>query len=245
MREDLANLVHPILAYALAVKERLDRGEAVALDVEQAALKSLLLTELESKRWLEYGGEVRLPTTAPEKAESDATPRPEPFLGGRYALVCWLDELFILYSPWSALWNERKLEVALYGSNERAWKFWQQAQLAEVRSTADALEVFFLAVMLGFRGELGDALEQLRAWVGANQARLTRAARRSMAAAAGTGSEYPRAPVARPRTLPARGLLWRHFNAAADPGNRLPGRAAVRHVIGGLPLVADRQGGAP
>jgi type VI secretion system protein ImpK len=179
MREDLANLVHPVLAHALAVKERLDRGEAPALDATQAVLKDLLLTDLEAKRWVDYGGETVLPTAVaqPEpRAEpgQEGAARPEPFAGARYALVCWLDELFILYSPWSAQWNERKLEVTLYGSNDRAWKFWQQTHLAEERPTPDALEVFFLCVMLGFRGDRGDEPERLRAWVSTNQARLTR-----------------------------------------------------------------------
>ena len=42
----------------------------------------------------------------------------------------WLDELFILYSSWESAWNERKLEGSLYGSNDRAWRFWEQARIA-------------------------------------------------------------------------------------------------------------------
>ena len=100
--------------------------------------------------------------------------RPGQFLGTRYALVCWLDELFTLDSPWAAEWNERKLEVALYGTNDRAWKFWEQARQAEARPEDNALEVFFLCVMLGFTGELREELSQLRTWVTATQSRLTK-----------------------------------------------------------------------
>ena len=44
----------------------------------------------------------------------------------RYAMVCWIDELFILNSVWGTQWNEQKLEVDLFGTNDRAWKFWEK-----------------------------------------------------------------------------------------------------------------------
>jgi type VI secretion system protein ImpK len=62
----------------------------------------------------------------------------------------------------------------LYGSQDRAFRFWEQAKLAEVRGTPDAVEAFYLCVMLGFRGELGGRPERLRAWVEPTQARLSR-----------------------------------------------------------------------
>jgi type VI secretion system protein ImpK len=176
MQDDLGNLVHPVFAYGLNLRDRLDRGAAPALASEQAALKTLLQSDHDAARWAEFGGEEERQGLA-FRPEPDGEGRPasgERFLGARYALACWLDELFILYSPWEAAWNERKLEVALYGSNDRAWKFWDQARLAETRPTTDALEVFFLCVMLGFRGELRDDPDRLRAWVGAAQARLSR-----------------------------------------------------------------------
>ena len=148
-------------------------GEQPRIEVEQTVLRGLLLSELESRRWSEYGGDEAgsLRRAAPAEDETTATERP--FLGMRYALACWLDEVFVLHSPWSQEWNERKLEVALYGSNDRSWRFWQQAKLAEHRPSADALEVFFLCAMLGFRGEFREYPDKLRAWVSANQQRLT------------------------------------------------------------------------
>ena len=66
-------------------------------------------------------------------------------------MVCWLDELFLVDSAWDARWNESKLELALYGTNDRAWHFWEQARLADTRPGTEALSAFFLCVMLGFR----------------------------------------------------------------------------------------------
>src|SRR5207237_236794 len=110
MREEIANLVHPVLAYGLRLKGRLDRGEEANLETEQATLRGLLLSEGEARRWADFGGEAPTERTISPPAE-DGVRRPERFLGVRYALACWLDEIFVLDSPWGQEWNERKLEV--------------------------------------------------------------------------------------------------------------------------------------
>jgi type VI secretion system protein ImpK len=168
MQEEIANLVQPVLAHGLALRDRLETGQSLNLEVEQAALKAMLLTELEAQRWLDYGADTTRERGRSSDGEVDAA-----FLGIRYALTCWLDELFILYSPWERMWNECKLEVNLYGTHDRAWKFWEQARLAENRASPSALEVFYLCVILGFRGELLEAPPKLEQWVATAQARLT------------------------------------------------------------------------
>jgi type VI secretion system protein ImpK len=176
MQEEVANLVHPVLTYGLRLRERLEAGESPVLEVEQAALKGLLLSESEARRLPTFGGDappVVLP--AAERAPEHGRREGGQFLGIRYALVCWLDELFTLDSPWEARWTEWKLEAALYGTNDRAWRFWEQAEAAEIRPEGDALEVFFLCVMLGFCGELREEPDRLSAWVTATQARLVQA----------------------------------------------------------------------
>jgi type VI secretion system protein ImpK len=155
MRNDLAQIVYPVLNYGLRLRERLERGDKPDMLDEQAALKSLLQPAAEAARLPEYGGDG------------------ERFLGARYALACWLDELFILESPWGSRWNEKKLEEGLFSTNDRAWKFWLQAKLAQGRSDKDALEVFYLCVMLGFRGEGPDG-ESIAAWRDAVETQMTR-----------------------------------------------------------------------
>jgi type VI secretion system protein ImpK len=168
MQEDIANLVHPIFAHGLALRDRLEAGEKLNIEVEQAGLKAMLLTELEAQRWLDFG-----PDTPRDKSRGgEAEGADVGFLGIRYALTCWLDELFILYSPWERTWTERKLEANLYGTNDRAWRFWEQARQAENRAGASALEVFYLCVVLGFRGELLESPDKLQVWLSATQARL-------------------------------------------------------------------------
>jgi type VI secretion system protein ImpK len=176
MRAEIANVVHPILASGLRLKQMADRREPFDLDREQAALKKLLLSDPEARRWAEYGGEGAGQDSLlglHHGTGGGRRPGGEPFLGIRYALVCWLDEIMV-DSPYGQHWNERKLETALYGTNERADAFWEQARRAEGRVGSDASEVFFLCVMLGFRGMLRGRPEQLSQWVNAVQARIAK-----------------------------------------------------------------------
>ncbi|MFO0844128.1 MAG: DotU family type IV/VI secretion system protein [Gemmataceae bacterium] len=159
MREEIANIVHPVLARGLSLRDRLLRGEEPPFEEEQAVLLSHLLGDREARRWPEYGG--------------DET---GPFLGARYALACWLDEVMILQTPWGQRWNEHKMEVRLYASNDRAWKFWDQAKLAAGRTRPDALEAYFLCVMLGFTGDRADDPAQLADWAATTRRQLRQAA---------------------------------------------------------------------
>lgn len=164
MRPDIANLVYPVFGHALKLKDRLARGDDnTTVQKEQSILKGLLKSESEARRWSEFAGEI---TRTVAGGPSDG------FLGIRYALVCWLDEIFILDSPWKSDWSELSLEVALYGTRDRSFKFWDQARRAEARPETDALEVFFLCVMLGFRGDLSDAPDRLKTWRDGTEAHL-------------------------------------------------------------------------
>jgi type VI secretion system protein ImpK len=176
MLTEIGDRVHAILSYGMRLKDRLDRGESPQLEVEQSKLKGLLLSNTTDRGWTIFTGPPKggglpsegQPSPFNEGSETDR------FLGLRYALVCWLDEIFTIDSPWESVWNERKLEAMLYGTNERAWRFWEQAHLAEAMPQTFALEIFFLAVILGFRGELRENPDQLESWSSATQARIAR-----------------------------------------------------------------------
>jgi type IV/VI secretion system ImpK/VasF family protein len=156
MRDDIANLVFPVITHGLNLKDRLKRGDQPNIMTEQAALKGLLGSATQAAPWGSDGSPVNL-STAGASARSS-------FLGIRYGLTCWLDEIMV-DSPFGNEWNEQKLEQALYHSNLRYEKFWEQARLAESQPGSEAHEAFLLCVLLGFRGKLGEELEQLRQWV--------------------------------------------------------------------------------
>lgn len=158
MREELADIVYPVISYGLRLRQRLARGERPSLAAEQQRLKAMLRTEDEARRWPDYGSEVPIKQrggfeqfgNTPERAVNQA------FFGVRYALACWLDELFLASDCeqwWRHEWNEHKLEDSLFQIELRAEKFWVQSRLAEEKAGPDALEAFFLLTMLGFRGD--------------------------------------------------------------------------------------------
>jgi type VI secretion system protein ImpK len=179
MNDRCTRLAYSVISHGLELWERLERGANLCLEGEQAALKDLLAGDPDA----DEAGYDRRNTTAK-------------FLGIRYALVCWLDELFTTRSAWSQEWNEHKLEVELYGSNDRAWRFWEQAKLAQARTTTDALEVYFLCVMLGFRGALDKQPDQMATWIAAARQRLGQVEERD-AARAGESPRHICAPPLR------------------------------------------------
>lgn len=165
MNPQFSELVHPVISHALDLKERLDKGDEPVLETEWRKLIDRLRSDSEVRRLSDYTGDGAV------------------FLGARYALTCWIDELFIVYSSWSDRWKERILEVELYGSRDRAWKFWDQAEIALRRPNTprlstppgpDALETFFLCVVLGFRGKYLENPAKVREFVEEMRPQLTR-----------------------------------------------------------------------
>lgn len=146
MNDELTRHTLGVLDYGIKLKERLAGGEYMLLDAENAKLKQMLWGEGTVRGHPDYGDNLPRPVL-PDSRE---------FLGVRYALACWLDEIFIEdpNSPWREAWKDRALESEIYGgSQERAWRFWTQAELAEKRPGAEALEAYLWCVMLGFRGD--------------------------------------------------------------------------------------------
>jgi type VI secretion system protein ImpK len=160
MHDPTARFVYPVLEAGLRLKRQLTTGLLPPFDREHARLKELLFAPVPAD-----------PLFGPDPVlgrRADATG----FLGIRYALACWLDEVFTRAPGWADRWNERKLEVELYGTNDRAWKFWEQARYAEQHPADDALEVFYLCVRLGFRGTLDGNPARLEEWLIAARDRL-------------------------------------------------------------------------
>ena len=151
MAHELTSHVLEVLAYGMSLKHRILGGESVLLDAENAKLKSMLWADGAVRGHPDYGDNVPRPVQ----------PTSTDFLGVRYALASWLDEIFIndvaaSNANWSRAWKEKSLESELFGGGqERAWRFWLQADLAEKRPGAEAVEAYLWCVMLGFRGEPG------------------------------------------------------------------------------------------
>ncbi len=82
----------------------------------------------------------------------------------KYALCCWIDAKLI-DAPWngSVWWKDNCLEVRYFGHRYAHEDFFKRAVDAQGLSRKDALEVYYIAVVLGFRGFYGDSDAAYRA----------------------------------------------------------------------------------
>lgn len=159
MQLAIANAVHPILQCGLRLRDRLETGESLDWDLELSNLKRCFAA-LDANATVERDIFDFDFSADGNRDELDRLTRQT----ARYALACWLDDFLQHYSVYGANWRERTLESDLYGTNDGAAKFWQEARYAETRGDVDALEVMHLCVMLGFRGELRSKPAEVQQW---------------------------------------------------------------------------------
>ncbi len=71
----------------------------------------------------------------------------------RYALVSWIDEVLVDAS-WShrEWWSNNVMEMEMFNTRECAERFFINAKEASTLPQRDALEVYYVCVVLGFRG---------------------------------------------------------------------------------------------
>jgi type VI secretion system protein ImpK len=133
MTPDVAKAIDPIFEYVLGLLDRIELGDEPA-DPRQTLsyIHTRLLPRAEEELSAKYGPQWRL---------------------AKYALVCWIDEL-LTRTHWSGRewWISNPLEFLLFQTGDGAILFYVNAKQAVGQSTADALEVFYLCVILGFRG---------------------------------------------------------------------------------------------
>ena len=166
MNKPFGRIVYKVIGESLNIKDKLDRGETPDIEAVREQLLSLIRSESEGRRLPDYIGEGA-------------------YLGARYALACWVDELFIIHCqpPWADDWKERTLEFELFGTNVAATKFWEQADIVlrhpgaartQMQPGLDAVETFFLCTILGFRGTYFDNLSKVRQYIEEMRPMLTR-----------------------------------------------------------------------
>ncbi len=95
------------------------------------------------------------------------------FALARYGLVAWIDEVLVDSNwgksvGWGAL--NHVLEFVVYGTRNRYWHFYEEAEAAETaleqkRATSDPLETYYVCVAMGFLGRGAQDPEFLDAWV--------------------------------------------------------------------------------
>jgi len=153
MTPDFATAVDPVFLNILRILRRIRNGDPPTTDDARNRARSLI-SEAEARVGQKRDWEL-----------------------AKYALVAWIDEVLI-DSPWEGRrwWKENSLEVEVFRTRDRATQFFLNAKEASKLTRRDALEVYYVCVMLGFRGLyrgddaafLADQLElppALDAWV--------------------------------------------------------------------------------
>ncbi|HEX3726221.1 MAG TPA: DotU family type IV/VI secretion system protein [Pirellulales bacterium] len=135
MTPKFSEAVDPIYLHVLGLLDRIAAGESPAPEEERLRIRA----------WI-------------DQAEGRLGQGPDWQLA-RYALVAWIDELLIDVS-WAGRewWNENALEVELFNTRLANEQFYLRAKEASHLPGRDALEVFYVCVVLGFRGLYRDPM---------------------------------------------------------------------------------------
>ena len=136
------------------------------------AVDSVLLYVLDLLEKLDQGGEKISPSEVRNKicgrlAEAEARlGASDDWRLAKYALVAWIDDM-LTQADWEGRvwWYDKMLEPEFFDNQQLAHElFYEKARQAAALPKKDALEVFYICVVLGFRGLYRDptAYESVR-----------------------------------------------------------------------------------
>ena len=145
MKSEFANATLPLVVYILKLFDRATAYKTGSAESE----RGLLRAEFEAA------------------AAKLRGPRAEEWELASYALAAVVDELLIVDIPWTgqSWWENHAFEVDLFSTRRRATEFYSKADKAASFQSKDALSMFVLAVLIGFRGVLRDQPEQAETWL--------------------------------------------------------------------------------
>lgn len=132
MSPEFASAVDPIFLHVIGSLERIRNGDRIDPQQLQANTQA----------------KVRM---AAEALQSG--PLNEAWRLAMYGLCAWIDDVMINLS-WEGQrwWENHKLEFQFFNTNEAGTAFFRKAKEAQQLPRRDAIEVFYIAVILGFRG---------------------------------------------------------------------------------------------
>lgn len=129
MTPKFAQAVDPIFLHVLDLHDRNERGETSEAREEHLRINALID---QAEAILGAGQDWEL---------------------AKYAIVSWIDELLV-DTPWSGRdwWSNNVLEVQHFNTRLCNEQFFVRAQEASTLTKRDALEVFYICVVMGFQG---------------------------------------------------------------------------------------------
>lgn len=142
MTPKFAKAVDPVFLGVLDLLERIERNQPIAVADERIRIEKKL-----------------------SHAES-LLGQTHDWILAKYALVCWIDAMLI-GAPWEGNreWTENPLEVVWWRAHpdpnvvdyRQAYvEFYRKGRHAAALPNKDALEVFYICAVMGFRGMYGD-----------------------------------------------------------------------------------------
>jgi type VI secretion system protein ImpK len=143
MTSNFAKAVDPVFLLVLDLLDRIDRGQKINAPDEKVRIHQSLQTAgallSESREWA---------------------------LFAKYALIAWIDSELSVVREWDGRdwWLQNSLEVDYHGQGLANHEFYARAKEAGTLAGRDALEVFYICVVLGFRGfyETANTEDRLR-----------------------------------------------------------------------------------
>jgi type VI secretion system protein ImpK len=139
MSPKFARAVDPVFACALDLLDRIDSGQELNPSAEKARIVGCF-----------------------DKAGAELGQADEWTQFAKYALIAWIDSELGNVRPWEGRewWNTHSLELDYWGQGLANVEFYRRAQAAAQHPSKDALEVFYICVVLGFRGFYENAPEE-------------------------------------------------------------------------------------
>lgn len=128
MTPKFAEAVDPVFLHVLGLLERAQGGASPNVEDERFHIEKLL-NEAEAR--IGQSEEWNL---------------------AKYALVTWVDEVVVDAGFTGDWWENNTLEYRNFRTHVRADRFFEEARKAGQMQLRNALEVFYLCVVLGFRG---------------------------------------------------------------------------------------------
>ena len=142
MTPEFAVAVDPVIVYVVNLLDRIGDGKEPDPQEEQLRIRSLM-----------------------DRAEGGLSgAHREGWALAKYALTTWTDEMLIT-APWEgrSWWTNNALEFAMFQTNIAFSDFYEKARSAAALTSKNALEVFYVCVVLGFRGLYRDASAEIDA----------------------------------------------------------------------------------
>ena len=140
MTPEFSSLVNPTLHYVLGLVSRIQRHDA-SLD---------LRSERDHIR-----GELEAAAATADSHESPVSG--DEFQLAKQGLIYWIDEVLTVADP---AWQTMTLEWHYFQSLDRAWKFYVTGEKQALRSSPDVIELWYLALVLGFEGDIRNAFDE-------------------------------------------------------------------------------------